>query len=463
MDTGQWAEETFGQADLGDQRRTRRLVKLAAALGEHPSGVLTQALPQWAELKAAYRLLAADPLTHAAVLQPHTAQVRQALDQPGHYLVIEDGSELDFSAHPATAGLGRIGDDGGRGFLLHSALAYRIEGWDPDYTPRLGLLGLLGQQLWARQDQPKKGRESKAQRLARPRESDHWGQVLAESGGPGPGAHWTYVADRESDVYELLALRLPPGCDFVVRAGQDRALEGGGHLFAAAAAAPLLGQYELVVRQRPDRPARRARLAVRACPVRLRPPWRPPGQAALAPLEVWVVQAREVDAPPGVEPIAWVLLSSYACATLEEARPVLRLYGCRWQVEEYHKALKTGTRVEQSQLSTGERLQGLVGVLALVAVRLLGVKYLGRGASAAPLAPDLGASEVVAVLEARLGRPAGGWDNHTLIGALAHLGGFLGRKGDGEPGWLTIWRGWSRLMDMVLGYQLALEEARRCG
>lgn len=456
MDTRQWAEETFGAAQLGDARRTRRLVEVAAKLGERPSGQLKQALPEWAELKAAYRLFDTEQVTHRAVTQAHFEQVRQACQQPGEYLLIADGSELDFTEHWATTGVGRIGDDGGRGFLMHSTLAFQIEDWQGDGDPLLRLLGLFDQQVWTRRDGPRKGRESKRERLGRPRESERWGEVFASSGGPAQGAHWTYVADREADIYELLALRRPQGCDFIIRASQPRKLATqSGTVLEAAASAGRLGFYDLAVRTRADQPARTAHVEVRARPVTLAPPWRP-GRRRLQPLTVWVVQAREVRVPPGCKPIEWVLLTSYACETLEAALRVLRLYGCRWQIEEYHKSLKTGCKVEESQLGAAERLLGLLGVLALVAVRLLGVKYLGRGARAAPLAPDLQAAEILPVLEACVGRPEGGWDNRTLIRAIARLGGFLGRKGDGEPGWLSIWRGWSRLMDLVRGYQLAV-------
>jgi hypothetical protein len=457
MTTKQWAEKTFGEAKLGDERRTRRLVEVATTLGEHPSGLLNEAMPNWSQLKAAYRLLACDQVTYQAITQPHFDQVRQACRQAGHYLLLEDNSELDFSEHWATSGLGRIGNDQGRGFLIHSTLAYQVEaeGRAPEAPLGLRLLGLLDQQVWRREEPARKGKERKAERLARPRESEHWAAALAGAGPLPYKVRWTYIADRESDIYEVFARRLPEGCDFIIRCGQPRKLATqAGSVLEAVAAASRLGYYDLEVRTRPDQPARLAHLEVRARPVTLAPPWRP-GRDKLEPTQLWVVQVREVRVAPGCTPLCWVLLSSHPCRTLEEALWVVRLYGCRWQIEEYHKALKSGTKVEQSQLSQGRRLMGLLGILALVAVRLLGVKYLAQGASAAPLAEDLRASEILAILESRVGKPQNGWDNRELIRAVAKLGGFLGRKGDGEPGWQTIWRGWSRLMDMALGYELA--------
>jgi hypothetical protein len=133
----------------------------------------------------------------------------------------------------------------------------------------------------------------------------------------------------------------------------------------------------------------------------------------------------------------------------------VKAYTKRWLIEEYHKALKTGAGVEQSQLSSSAAIRALLGILAVVAVRLLNMKLLARSRPDEAITPETVGPEVLKILEAKRGKPKGGWTHRTLLVRIAGLGGFLGRKSDGLPGWQTIWRGWDRLMIMVQGYDLA--------
>jgi hypothetical protein len=449
-----WAQKEFGSAQLGDSRRTQRLVQVAQALAERPQGTLPGTFSSWAELKGAYRLFATEDATYDKVIGPHWERTRRECREGGEYFLIEDSTLLDFSNHPGVEGLGRIGDDAGLGFNLHTTLALRVEGWNQADEPEVTAIGLFGQRCWTRQDPPKKGRETKLDRLKRPRESERWAAVFEESGGPPVGARWTFVADREGDIYEVFEKCERAGVEFDIRASQPRALQGGDRsVFQAVARSPLKGSYSLEVRARPGQAARTARLEVRATTVTLRPPQRPGGRSD--PFTVNVVEAREVHPPKGVEAIHWVLLTSWPVETFKHALRVIKAYSQRWLIEEYHKALKTGVHMERSQLSTAKRIQALLGVLAVVAVRLLQTKLLATSKPDERVDPEQIRSEALDVLEARFGKPKGGWTQRTLFESIARMGGFLARKGDGSPGWLTIWRGWQRLALMAEGYGLA--------
>jgi len=197
---------------------------------------------------------------------------------------------------------------------------------------------------------------------------------------------------------------------------------------------------------------------VRTVTVQLRGPWRPgPWQE---PLPITAVE-REVDAPAGVTPIRWVLLTDWPCESYEQARRVIGTYTRRWLIEEYHKALKSGTGIEQSQLTTAARITVLLGILAVVAVRLLDLKLLAATQPDAPVAADDLPAGMLLILETMYGRPAGGWTNRTALVAIAKLGGFLARKAHGNPGWQILWRGWDKLILLVQGYHLATRQ--RCG
>jgi hypothetical protein len=152
--------------------------------------------------------------------------------------------------------------------------------------------------------------------------------------------------------------------------------------------------------------------------------------------------------------MVWVLLTSLPISTLAQIKRIVGCYTQRWLVEEFHKALKSGTQVEASQLATGRALQALCAVLSLVALRLLETKLYARAFPHQPVPPGQFAPELIQLLAAKLGRPRGGWTQRTVWRGIARCGGFMARKGDGEPGWITIWRGWRSLLNMVEGVVL---------
>jgi len=224
----QWAQDEFGFAQLGDQRRTERLVNIATNLAAKPGGTLPQAFPDWAELKAAYRFFSGAGASFEQVVAPHLERTRQACRQPGEYLIIEDTTELDYSHHPGAEDLGVIGDGRGRGFELHSALAVRVEAWTLEQRPEGTVVGLFGQQCNKPRPAPKG--ESPYDRLRRPRKSQRWAAALRQAGRPPSGSQWIYIADRESDFYEPILTCQQHGVDFIIRAYQNRRLAEAGHL-----------------------------------------------------------------------------------------------------------------------------------------------------------------------------------------------------------------------------------------
>jgi hypothetical protein len=445
-----WAQLEFGLAWLGDPRRTKRLVNIATHLAASPGGTLPQAFPHWAELKAAYRFFGQRGVSFERILAPHLERTRAACRQPGEYLIIEDTTQLDYSGHPATEDLGVIGDGGGRGFELHSALAVRIESWTLAQRPEGTVTGLFGQECRTPRPAPKG--ETRGERLRRPRKSQTWAAAFQSTGRPPAGSQWIYVADRESDFYEPLQLCQQHGVDFIIRSGQHRRLaQDAGSLLETLERAPVLGQSTVEVRTRGGQPARTAIVELRRARVQLDGPWRPGGwQPPLA--ELSVVEVKEVQAPPGVkELLHWKLLTSLPCETLAQVLRVVGRYTARWWIEEYHKALKSGAGVEKSQLERADRLESLIAVLAVVAVRLLGAKLLARSRPETFEAAASFGPEMLALLEQKLGPPKGGWTNRNVLIATARLGGFLARKHDGLPGWQTLWRGWQRLRWMCEG------------
>jgi hypothetical protein len=457
----QWAQMEFALTRLGDQRRTQRLVKIATRLAQSPGGTLPQAMPRWEELKAAYRFFSQPKITFEDILRPHWERTQAACCQAGEYLLIEDTTLLDYTGRSKVEGLGFIGN-GGQGLGLHSTLALKVEAWDLEQRPETTVVGLFGQQCWSPRPRPQG--ETRADRLWRSsRMSKRWAEVFKTCGPVPEGSHWTYLADRESDFYEPICCCRERGVDFVIRACQNRRLaDEAGHLWERLEQATVLGQVNVELRSRPGQGARRALIELRSTKVDLSGPWRPGGWQA--DLEgIWVVQAREQNPPPQVEPLHWVLLTSLPGENLTQARRLVGRYTARWHIEEYHKALKSGAGVEESQLTQAYRLETLIAVLALVAVRLVHTKLLARACPEQALAPEQVSQEALKILEIKIGKPPNGWTQSQFWIAVARVGGFIGRKSDGLPGWQTIWRGWQRLLWMSEGLETFNQSNPRCG
>ena len=456
----QWAQLEFSRVQLGDPRRTQRLVKIATSLAENPGGTLPQAMPHWDELKAAYRFFSRPKNTPEQILGPHWGQPLAACQEPGEYLLIEDTTQLDYSQHNAAGDLGIIGNHG-RGLCLHSTLAMKVVAWDLEQQPETAVVGLLGQQCWAQKHRPPG--ETRNRRMWRSRMSQRWAEVLTPLPGPPAGSTWTYVADRESDFYEPIQRCQQRGVDFVIRACQNRRLAGnGGHLWDQLEQATVLGQVTFKLRARPTADARQVCVELRSLSVHLSGPWRPGGKQPDFK-KMQVLEVEEVNPPAGVEPLHWILLTSLPCRRLNEARRIVGRYTARWHIEEYHKALKSGAKVEESQLEAAYRLETLIAVLALVAVRLLNTRLLARACPDQALDKDQVGEEGLQILANKFGKPKGGWTQGNFWLAVARLGGFIGRKSDGRPGWLTIWRGWQRLMWMCAGLESIKQPQKRCG
>lgn len=454
-----WARENFGSCQLGDVRRTERVVKLARQMAEHPDGSTPDQTERWPDLKAAYRLVDRAEVTFTAIAAPHWELTRQRAQ--GTVLLIGDTTELDFGWDRQAEGLGPVGNGSGRGFLLHSALAV-----DAATTE---ILGLAGQEILYRRPKPK-GENTYRRTQREGKESEVWTRLIARIGRPAAGVTYVHVFDRGADSLDVFCqLRAEHG-EWVIRTShRHRVVEEvtpTGRkprcpLQTILDRQPVRGTYELSVRATKQAPARIATLAVRVARVFVPP--RSKRRTALqrrhefTGLEQWVVEARELDPPPDATPVHWVLWSSRPTDTFDAAWQILADYERRWLIEEFHKALKTGCRIESRQHQTAKRLEVMTGLCSVLAVRLVQLKTLAR------TAPHTPADRVVPRLWLEMLRSLRRKPILTVrefYRQLAGLGGFLMRTGDGEPGWITLWRGTEKLLAAIRGY---VSMKNRCG
>ena len=464
LDPRRWAEVQFGGAQLKDKRRSKRLVKLAAQVAKQPEASLPQQTKEWKETKAAYLLLAAKAVTFGAVTRPHRERTMQAA-QAGRYLVLDDTTELDFGFHRKLQGAAATGNGKGRGFLLHSALVVE--------AACQAVVGLAAQKIHYRK--PAAANESRSQRRSRPRESQIWGEVIDQVGQPPEGATWVHVCDRGADNFEVFLHLKEQKADWVIRVAQRNrlVLDDQGRWWPLAEYGRSLceaGGYVLNLRSRtqrrgkrgkgmePAQPARRACLMVSFGKVCLPPPRQPSAyirQQNPQPLAMWLVRAVEVNSSGKTKPLEWLLLVSEPVEGLEEAMRAIGDYVGRQPIEEWHKALKTGCAVTQRQLKAVERLEPLVGLLSVQAVRLLQLRSLARQAPTDDAAAHVPALWLEALKLACGLAPEAKLTLGEFWRRLAMRGGFLGRRGDGQPGWITLWRGWVELHRLIDAMQLA--------
>jgi hypothetical protein len=442
-----WADEEFGAAPLGDPRRTRRLIAIVTARAQRPNASLPECFEDKAGLKGMYDFCDNPHVDRDAVLASHyQATARRVATEPV-VLAVQDTTRVDYSHHPATEGLGILEDERHRGLLLHTTLMV---------TPNRVPLGLIDQQIIYREAAEFGKKHRRKQRAIEEKESRKWLDSLratARLQATCPDTRLVSVGDREADIYDVFLLSRDLQQDVLVRAAWNRAVDHEQrYLWETLEQQPVAGTLTVTVPRQESQPGRTATLTVQFAAVTLKPP-RHRAPEHLPRLCVYGVLAREEGSPPaGVEPIEWLLLTTVPVMTLANAAERIEWYTGRWVIELYHKVLKSGCRIEHRQLEQAERLERYLAIDSVVAWRILGLTFQSRDT------PEMSCE---AFLERDDWQALACYSTHTQSPPqqpptlkqaalwIARLGGFLGRKGDGDPGVTVMWRGLQRLYDLV--------------
>jgi hypothetical protein len=440
--------KNFAAVDLGNKRSTERLVHSATKIAAHPEKPFNQVF-DWNELRGFYRFCNKRTATLSAIQRPHWQDTRAEMAKHPLVLILHDTTEMDYTGHTALEGTGPIGDGNGRGFLQHNSLAVLPK-------PR-HVLGLAFQQWQVRQEAPKN--EHTAKRKRRERESQLWMRGIEATGRPPEGCRWVDVGDRGADIYEALLAAQAQGHDFLFRLTQNRQVwqdtehEQWTKLRDHARSLPSQGRDHVEIPSRGGRAGRDADVELAAAPVWIPAPSGTRQRFAQPVVEAWVVRIWEAHPPAGVEALEWILITSAPTHTLEDLRERRDWYACRWMVEVFHDIEKNGCSEENRRFETAARMEACVALLSLVAVRIFQMR------TALTSVPDAPAEQVASAAEIEVVRQVIKHGKKRLsvrdfVRGVARLGGFLGRKSDGEPGVKTLWRGYQRLQDLLLGYQL---------
>lgn len=449
-----WVEDEFGFADLGDERRTDRLIKLATSLAQSPTASFPEALKNQAELTATYRFFDNDQIDSEDILASHIGSSLDRLRSVPLVLSVQDTTEFNFTSHKALEDAGPLTNKNCQGFFAHTTLAI---------TPERVPLGVLSQLVWAREkDYPNKSK-TRRDRPIEEKESNKW--LLSLQATIDIQAHcnqtqFISVGDREADVYDLFLVDRPPNVDLLVRAAQNRNVESEDgtveSLLEQVTQTSIATTVELQLPKREKQAARQATLTIRYCKVTLCPP-RYRANEGLPSVEIWVVWAVEENPKKGVEPIAWLLLTTCPINSVKAALQTLDFYACRWGIEILHKVLKSGCKIEARQLETADRIKRCLSVYSVIAWRILYATMLVRCVPDAPCTALLDPDEWQALYCAIHEVPTPPNEVPSLYQAvrwIAQLGGFLDRKNSGEPGVTVLWKGLQHLTDLTKMYRI---------
>lgn len=456
-DNQSWATEEFSKVRLKDKRLNQRCQKVAEALEQQSTEPINQACEDWADTKAAYRFFDNPKVTPDQILSPHYQRTVKRMKSYPLVLAVQDTSFLNYTHHPQTEGLGEIGTkaQNQRGFGMHSTLAVTPEGLP---------LGLLTQQFFQRPIGAALRTASENQKLPiEEKESYRWIEAFEQVIALTPEeVQVVTVCDREADIYEMFVAAKEEEAGLLVRANTDRRLdEEAKYLWAKVESQSEAGTFTVDIVSNDKRKARQATVSVRFCTVKLRPTWRPQ-KKKLPPVTLTAVLVREDDPPADIkEPIEWMLLTNTTVKNFRQATQVIAWYCCRWQIEVFHKVIKSGCRVEDCRLQTAGRLQNYIALMSVVAWRLQWLTYINRTNPQASCTAVLTTIEWQA-LYMRIHKtsvlPNSPPSTYQAIRWIAQLGGFLGRKSDGEPGIVAVWRGWQRLQDFAATWKLIVNE-----
>lgn len=448
-----WAEEEFETLDLGDARLNRRAVLLAERLSQKPGASIPGACANWSETVAAYRFLGNEEVTWDDVMAAHWDASQKRIAQHSVVLCIQDTTELDYNGQQIQ-GLGPLSYEAQRGMFLH-----------PTYvvTPGREPLGVTNAWMWARE--LKDGDEPRGGLL----ESRRWiesYEIIAEQALKLPQTRHVFVGDRESDILALMtrAQELKYAADYLVRCQHNRALPQGGKLWGEVMQSECIGGVAFEIPAGRGRKARLVKQEIRMQRVSLsegKKKGKENGDEQVnekGQIEVTCLIASEIDPPAGTQPVVWRLLTNRVASTLEEACELIDWYRARWEIEMFFSVLKVGLQVENLQLGDTKKLQTALALYMIIAWRINRLMRLGR------TLPDLPADLLFEADEWRAAfilnkkpPPKAVPTANTVIRLIAKLGGFLGRKGDGEPGAKTLWLGMRDIAVFVQGTRYARE------
>jgi hypothetical protein len=441
-DSDTWVELEFGTIDTGDVRLDHRAIAVAKSIANLPGHSLPEQMASDPESKALYRLMDNERISRENLEQSHWDATRgRAEEFKGKpVLFIQDTCTLSYNKRKGTTGLGPVGNSAkpGKGALTHNCLVFE---------PEAGVIGLAYQQEWTRANGTKPGTNTPD------KESDVWEKTLEDIGAVPEGHCWVTVCDRGSDDFEFWSKAIDLHWQFACRVQHNRKVVSDSNevtkAFDEIRKEPAQARYSVTIRNRKGA-QQLLNMQVAARRMQIQPPANRSALAKKGPLELTLVRCWDARAK-----VEWLLVTSWPVETEKDLLQVVEFYSRRWLIEEYHKCLKSGMGVETTQFRTHARLARIIGLYSVLAVRLL---QLAKAVKACPncKATKFVDKTFVQALASARGMSASKMTLKEYWRGMAMMGGFRGRRSDGDPGWITLWRGFIQLRLLAQGFQLGV-------
>ena len=453
-----WTEKEVAASTLPDTRLNPRLSRILTVLGRAPERSIPASCSNWTDTVGVYRFLDNARVDAEGILSGHRQATRERIAQESLVFVAQDTTDISYSRLSAI-GLGTLKKRAISHCHLHLSVAL---------TPARVNLGVLKSTFWQREggldehDQRRPEHRALAERESY-RWLDHYLDACALAAS-APQTCVVMLADRESDMHDIFeqAEKQPADAraEYIIRAKSNRDTLGQ-HLWQELAAAPIAGSFTLQVAKRGKQRARQAHMELRFRQVTF------PGSRNYrrVPVTVYVVHAKESHAPRGVAPIEWMLVTSLEVGCVEEARTIVEWYSKRWEIEIFFRVLKQGCRIESLRLQTSTRIENALAVYLIIAWRIHVITMLGRAhpTSTADLIFGYLEWQTIYLMANKKPPPEEPPSLRDATRQLAQLGGFLARKGDGEPGVQSLWIGYQRILEFLLARQTIEHVAQQRG
>src|SRR5215470_6784096 len=444
----EWIEAELAESQMRDLRHAKRLAHLLERFSEQTVSSIPRACYGWAETLAAYRFVAKARVGCKEILSGHQRATQARVQGQAVVLLVQDTTFLNYGTlHPREGG-GTVKERWREEDLLHLTVAF---------TPERVNLGVLGLRMWQRPEEPVA--HERARKPIEEKESYRWlegYQLACEVQQRCPTTLVVNVADREGDIQEcfLEAMNREAAdrAEFIIRAKCNRRLTTGHdqeYLWPAMQKTRPLGHLTVEVARQRERAPRQATLTVAARQVTFTGARRCGGR--LPPVAVTVIYAKERRPPQGEEPVEWLLLTSLPVEDFPSACTVVQWYRARWEIELFFRVLKQGCQIERLRLATAHRLLNAIAIYLIIAWRIHIITMMGRAYPEVSCEVVFAPQEWQAIytMQYRRRPPQESPPLREIVHCLARLGGFLARRGDGEPGVQTIWQGYQRLHDFL--------------
>jgi len=461
-----WVEKEYDAVRLGDKRLNARAKLLLKKFSNKPMESIPASCKSWAEIKATYRFFDNSAVTAKKIIKPHRMATLTRIKQHPLVLLIQDTTTLNYSGQMHREDIGPLQQDNVRGLFLHPTLAI---------TPDKECLGIIDYEQWAREKlahQTAKERSAlNRQRPIKDKESYRWIRGYKKANKLAnkiPNTQFVYIADREGDIYDLYQeadkMLNQSSADWVIRATYDRAVYDENSIKKRSKMKKItkesssVGEVKFILASSKTRKKREVTQHIFIKEVMLYPPKEKIKEGAI-PIKTTVVIASEQNPPAGEEAIEWVLLTSISVFNVDDALKIIQWYLCRWQIEIFFKILKSGCKIEKLQLNNKQRFNPCLALYLVVAWRILFLTMLGRAN------PNLNSEcvfdpiewQTVYVMIHKKKPPIISPPLNAVLKMIAQLGGFIGRKSDGDPGPGVMWKGLNNLYEHIKARQILLE------